>query len=76
MKALFHGQILLSVHENPASPVLVLILLLRGTELLLKKSGISVRLFPRSGIFWKAVLILWLIWAVLRNLIPELQPYT
>ena len=76
MKALFRGQFLLSVHENPASPLLVLILLLRGAELLMKKHGKSVRLFPRNTLFWKILLILWLIWAVLRNLIPELQPCT
>ena len=76
MKALFDGQILLSVHENAASPFLILILLLWGIEQLLKKSGKSVRLFPRNGTFWKVLLILWLVWAILRNLIPSLQPYT
>lgn len=76
MKALFHGQFLLAVHENPASPAIVLLLLLWSAEQISQKIRKPVRLFPRNGIFWKVLLILWLIWAVLRNLIPALQPYT
>ena len=76
MKALFHGQILLSVHENPASPVLVMLFLLRSMEYLLEKYGKSVRLFPRNRTFWKILFILWILWGILRNLIPALQPYT
>ena len=76
MYALLHGHILLAVHENPASPLIVAIFTLWITELIFARFDKKIKLFPRSGKFWTTMLIFWLIWAVLRNFIPILQPFT
>ncbi len=76
VKAMIHGQFLLAVHENPAAPLLVLIGTLWIAELLFSQNGKKYTLYPRRGIFWIIFLILWILWDILRNLIPVLQPFT
>jgi hypothetical protein len=76
MKALFHGHPILAIHENPASPFLVLMLILFELEFCFQKHNKKIKLFPRNAKFWNMLLILWLLWAVLRNFIPVLQPFT
>ncbi len=74
--AMLHGKFLLALHENPAAPFLVLLLLLFYAERIAALFGKNLRLIPRKRAFWITILALQLIWAVLRNFIPVLMPIT
>ena len=74
LTALMHGHPLLALHENPATIVLLLFLLLSYTEHVGLLFGKHWKLIPRNRVFWYILLGLWLVWAVLRNFIPALMP--
>ena len=76
MTALLHGHLLLALHENPAVPALLLMALLFYAERLAAFFGKTIRLLPRQNTFWIAAGCLHLLWAILRNCIPFLQPFT
>lgn len=76
MHALLQGHVLLSIHENPMSLFLVLTGCLFLTEQILQKTGHEKKILPKSRLFWYSVLLVWLVWAVLRNFLPVLQPVT
>lgn len=76
LTALLHGKILLAFHENPITPLLLLFLLAVYAEQAAKLFGKRIRLYPRSHVFWYTLLGMQLTWAVLRNFIPVLMPFT
>ena len=75
MLALLRGHFSEALHDNPAAPGLVLILLLLYLEAIFAAFGKPVKLFPRSVVFWGIILGVHLIWAVVRNFVPAMQPY-
>lgn len=76
LTALLHGHALLALHENPATPALLVFLLLEYIEHVGLLFGKNLKLLPRSKYFWYTLLTIWLVWAVLRNFIPVLMPLT
>lgn len=74
MLELLHGHPLRAVHDNPAAPVLVILAILRYSELVLESFGKKVHLFPRSVWFWGVVIGIHMIWAIARLFIPALLP--
>ena len=76
LTALLHGHPLTALHENPAAIALLLFLLLSYAEHVGLLFGKHWKLIPRSRLFWYILLAIWLIWAVLRNFIPVLMPFT
>lgn len=76
MLAFLNGNILLSIHENPAVILLAIFSILYYLEQVFKTFGKAKKLIPRNLLFWVILLILWTIWDIFRNLIPELMPIT
>lgn len=76
MLALLEGNILLSVHENPAVIILAVFVMLFYFEQILKAFSKAKNLIPRDLKFWIVLLILWTIWDIFRNFIPALMPIT
>lgn len=76
LTALMHGHPLLALHENPATPLLLVFLLLVYTEHAAGLFGREWRLYPRSRAFWFTLLGIHLVWSVLRNFVPVLMPFT
>ena len=74
MLELLHGHPLRALHDNPASPLLVLTAILWYCEHVLAAFGKPMKLIPRSTWFWAALLVLHLIWSVVRLFVPELLP--
>ena len=74
--ALLHGRFLLSFHENPMPLLCVLAGLLGYIELWALTFGRKLRLLPRKWQFWAGLLGLYLVWAVVRNFVPALMPWT
>lgn len=72
--ALLHGDILLSLRCNPSVVCIAIFLLLFYAEQVCKVLGKPKRLFPRSLGFWLGAVAVLLIWSVLRNFFPVLQP--
>ena len=76
MLALLDGNILLSVHENPAVILLAIFAILFYLEQIFKTFGKTKNFIPRDFIFWVILLVLWTIWDIFRNFMPELMPIT
>lgn len=74
MIALLHGHLFEAFHDNPASPLLVLVALLWYIEKVAAYFGKELRLIPRKVWFWCIAGGIHLVWAVLRNFIPEMLP--
>jgi hypothetical protein len=74
MLALIHGDFLRALHDNPASPAIVLFALLWYAELIAAKFGKKLRLIPRSAYFWMTLCGLLIVWDIFRNFIPAMQP--
>ena len=72
--ALIRGDFLEAIHDNPAGPMLVLIVILFYLETVFAAFGKRVKLFPRNIWFWGIVLGLHLVWAVTRNFVPSMLP--
>ena len=75
MLALLRGDLITALHDNPASPVIMLVAILYYFENLLEVFGKNVKLFPRNVWFWMILLGLHLVWSVVRNFVPAMQPY-
>ena len=76
LTALLHGHFLLALHENPGFPLLVLLGILLYVEKAAAVLGRQIRLIPRSRAFWITICSIHLIWAILRNFVPILQPFS
>lgn len=74
MIALLHGHLGEALHDNPASPALVLVLVLWYLEILTAAFGKKVRMIPRPLWFWGILVGVHLVWAVTRNFIPAMLP--
>lgn len=74
MLELMQGHLFRAIHDNPAAPALVLVLVLWYAEAVFAAFGKKVRLIPRSIWFWAIAAVLHLIWAILRLFIPEMLP--
>lgn len=74
LTALLHGDFLLSLHENPTTPALLLIFILFYIERVAALFGKKLKLFPRNMVFWGICFVLLVVWDILRNFIPELMP--
>lgn len=72
--ALLRGDFLLSLRCNPTTIGLVLVTVLWYIELVAAKFGKKLKLFPRNLIFWAVVLGLVILWGIVRNFVPFLQP--
>lgn len=74
MLALIRGDFLEALHDNPAAPLLVLIVLLFYLEAVFAAFGKHVKLFPRNVWFWCVLLGIHLVWSVVRNFVPSMLP--
>ncbi len=72
--ALLRGDVIASLQCNPTTIGLFSVLVLWYFELAAAKFGKKIKLFPRGIWFWGIVIVLILIWAVVRNFVPEMQP--
>ena len=72
--ALFRGDVAASLRYNPVPAAAVILALLLYGEAVGAAFGKRVRLFPRSAAFWIAAGSLFAVYAVLRNIIPEMRP--
>lgn len=72
--SLLHGNIPAAFHNNPAVPVGALCLLLWYAERIFAAFGKKMQLIPRSFRFWMVMLGIHIVWALLRNMIPAMQP--
>ena len=73
--ALMHGDVLLSLRQNPAIVVMLLLAVLYYLEFALKVWGVRLRIPPLHN--WKfiaALLVLWVAYAVVRNFVPAVAP--
>ena len=73
--ALMHGDVLLSLRQNPAIVVMLLLAALYYLEFALKVWGVRFRIPPLHN--WKfiaALLVLWVAYAVVRNFVPAVAP--
>lgn len=74
MLELMQGHLFRAIHDNPAAPALVLVVLLWYAEAVLAAFGKPVKLIPRSLWFWGIAVAVHLTWAVLRLFIPAMLP--
>ncbi len=74
LMALLHGDVLRSIHNNPAVIVLALTLVLLYVEKTASAFGKKLKLIPRSFIFWGILFVLQCIWNIARNFIPAMLP--
>lgn len=74
LTALLHGDVLLAFHENPSTPVLLLVIGLFYIERITNLFGKKLRLFPRNLVFWGVCFGMLVVWDVCRNFVPALMP--
>lgn len=72
--AFLHGDILLSIRNNPAFIILLIFALLRYAELFSSVFFTPKKIIPRSRKFWFLLLGISVIFYILRNFIPVLAP--
>ena len=72
--ALLRGDILYSLRCNPSTLGLFIVIVLWYIELVAAKFGKKWKLFPRALWFWCIVLGALIIWAIVRNFVPEMLP--
>lgn len=72
--ALLRGDLLLSLRCNPSVVCIVVFLLLLYAEKICKALGKPKKLIPRCVGFWIGAVVVLLIWSVVRNCFPVLQP--
>ena len=68
--ALSRLDFITAIRENFMIPLAVLFILLWYMEQWFSVCGSNRRLLPRRGVFWIGVLIFWLIYTILRNILP------
>lgn len=74
LMALLHGDILRSLHNNPAVMVIAVTLVLLYFEKAAAAFDKKLRLVPRNLPFWCILLALQCIWCVARNFNPAMLP--
>ena len=77
VRAMLRFDLPLALRNNVTMPFLALLLLLLYVETvsaLIRKDGKALRLLPRSGCVWGTVIGLFLVYFVVRNLIPAIAP--
>lgn len=74
LTALLHGDLLIAIHENPSTPVLLLVIVLFYIEQTAKLFGKKLRLFPRNTVFWGVCFGMLVVWDIFRNFVPALMP--
>ncbi|MBR5512774.1 MAG: DUF2752 domain-containing protein [Ruminococcus sp.] len=74
VRALFNGDILLSVRNNAVLPFLLLLLLCLYIELVADICGKKIKILPRKLWIWLVVIGLFCIYFVVRNFIPAIAP--
>lgn len=73
--ALMHGDVLLSLRQNPAIVVMLLLAVLYYLEFALKVWGVRFRIpLLHNMKFIAALLVLWVAYAVVRNFVPAIAP--
>lgn len=73
--ALMHGDVLLSLRQNPAIVVMLLLAALYYLEFALKVWGVRFRIpLLHNMKFIAALLVLWVAYAVVRNFVPAVAP--
>lgn len=73
--ALMHGDVLLSLRQNPAIVVMLLLAVLYYLEFALKVWGVRFRIpLLHNMKFISALLVLWVAYAVVRNFVPAVAP--
>lgn len=73
--ALMHGDVLLSLRQNPAIVVMLLLAVLYYLEFALKVWGVRFRIpLLHNMKFIAALLVLWVAYAVVRNFVPAVAP--
>ena len=74
VKALFSGDILLALRNNPLIPFGCLVGLLAYAELIIGFSDRKVKLLPRKMWVWIVVIAAFVIFYFVRNFVPEIAP--
>ncbi len=74
MMALLHGDIGRAFHNNPAAPLLLVVVLLLYIEKCAAVLGKPIKILPRKLPFWMVLLVLQIIWNIVRNLVPSMFP--
>ncbi len=69
-----HGNILLSIRNNPAFIAILILSLLKYTELFSSVFFKEKKIIPRSKTFWFVLLGIFALFYILRNLFPILAP--
>ena len=73
--ALMHGDVLLSLRQNPAIVVMLLLAVLYYLEFALRVWGVRFRIpLLHNMKFIAALLVLWVAYAVVRNFVPAVAP--
>ncbi|MDE5620622.1 MAG: DUF2752 domain-containing protein [Ruminococcus sp.] len=72
IKAIFHGHFLLAIRQNFIVFSGMIILALMWIQNIFSLYGRKIKLIPESRIFYTAVSGILIIYAVLRNFIPEI----
>ncbi|MBQ8010781.1 MAG: DUF2752 domain-containing protein [Oscillospiraceae bacterium] len=74
MMALLHGDIPRAFHNNPAAPLLLVVLFLMYIEKCAAALGKPIKILPRKLAFWMTVLAIQFIWNLIRNFVPAMLP--
>ncbi len=74
VKAFIHGDILLSIRNNPAFICILILAVLKYAELFLSAFFTEKKIIPRSKTFWFLLLGISILFYILRNFIPVLAP--
>lgn len=74
LMALLHGDVLRSIHNNPAVIVLAMTAVLLYAEKAAAAFGKKLKLVPRSFVFWGILFVLQCIWNITRHFIPAMLP--
>lgn len=72
--ALLHGDMLLSIRENAAIPFLFMLLLSFYIELIFSFFNKRIEIVPRSNVFLAICIIGFLLYYILRNILPSIAP--
>ncbi len=74
IKAIFHGHFLLAIRQNLIVFSGVIFLVMMWIQNIFSLYGKKIKLIPENRLFYTAVSGILIIYAVLRNFIPEIAP--
>lgn len=72
--ALIHGDVLLSLRQNPLVISSLIVLCILYIEFVFRAFGKKLRTFIHSKYFWWTAFVIVMIYSVLRNIFPVLAP--